>query len=171
MRHSRLRSISCFLFLLGSFAMSGADAEEGGQWLGSQWLGGQWLLQTGLYTVHWDPDPGHVHNPKMLNLEYQRTDRWLVGAAVFDNSFGQPSQYVYFGKLWRPFESHQLVHTKLTGGLMHGYKDEYQSKIPLNSNGIAPVLVPAIGLSGKHVSGEVAILGTAGVTFTIGVLF
>lgn len=162
MHHSRFRALSGFLMLLGSFAMSApALAEDVARW----------LLQTNLYTVHWNPEPDHVDYQKMLNLEYQRADRWVFGAAVFDNSFGQPSQYVYFGKLWRPFESQSLVHTKLTGGLMHGYTGDYHSKIPLNNNGVAPVVIPAIGLSTRHLSGEIAILGTAGATFTLGVLF
>ena len=162
MRHLRFRTIIYFVVLVGSLATSrGVPAEEGGRW----------LLQTSIYTVHFDSDPKHNNHQKLLNLEYQRTDQWLAGVALFDSSFDQASQYIYFGKLWRPIESAPLVHVKLTGGLIHGYKDEYRDKIPMNSSGIAPAILPAIGLSGKHVSGEVVLFGAAGLMVTFGVLF
>ena len=94
-----------------------------------------------------------------------------MGAAAFKNSFGQPSQYVYIGKLWRPWDAVPLVHVKLTGGLLHGYKGEYKDKVPFNSdNGIAPLLLPSIGLSGKRFTTDLVIFGTAGALLTIGVL-
>jgi len=154
--------ISCVLVLLGCITVTGNGfAAENGQW----------LLQTSVYTKHFHPNPEHNNHQNLLGLEYQRADQWVVGASAFDNSFGQPTQYVYFGKLFRPLESAPLLHVKLTGGLLHGYKDQYRDKIPLNSRGVAPVLIPAIGLSGKHVSGEVNFFGFAGVIVTMGVLF
>jgi hypothetical protein len=163
MRHSRFRAINCLLALLLSSLVIPRDALAGEN--------SQWLLQTAIYTTHFNPTPEHVNNQRLLNLEYRRPDQWLVGAAVFDNSYGQPSQYLYLGKLWRPFEPAPLVHVKLTGGLLHGYKDEYRDKIPFNSSGIAPAILPAIGLSGKHISGEVIVFGTAGAMLTFGVLW
>jgi hypothetical protein len=162
MLHVRFRKVGCFLALLAFFANSEkALAEEGSRW----------LLQTSLYTHHFSYNPQHNDHQRLINLEYQRPDRWVFGFASFQSSFDQPSQYAYLGMLWRPFESEPLVHVKLTGGLIHGYKDEYQDKIPLNGAGIAPAIVPSIGLSGKHVSGEVVLFGTAGVMATLGVLF
>ncbi len=153
-------SIGCCAALLGSFAMP-AQAEDGARW----------LLQTSVYTKHFTPSPEHNNNQKLVNLEYQRPDKIVLGAAAFDNSFGQPSQYVYLGKLWRPLESAPMLHVKLTGGLIHGYKDKYRDKIPYNGSGIAPAIIPMIGLSGKHISGEVMLFGTAGVMVAVGVLF
>jgi hypothetical protein len=162
MRHVRIRTISALLWLLGPLAMaSHAYAAEDAQW----------LLQTSLYTKHFHTNPEHNDKQNLLGLEYQRADRWVVGASAFDNSFHQPSQYFYFGKLFRPLESAPLLHFKLTGGLLHGYKNEYRDKIPLNSLGVAPVIIPAIGLSGKHVSGEINFFGFAGVIVTMDVLF
>ena len=161
MRRSRFCTIGCFLVLLGSVAMSGeAPAEEGARW----------LLQTSIYTTHFNNRP-HNNHQKLLNLEYQRSDQWVVGGAVFDTSFDQPAQYLYFGKLWRPFETEPLIHVKLTGGLIHGYKGEFRDKIPLNSRGVAPAIIPAVGLSGNHISGEVVLFGVAGAMVTLGVLF
>lgn len=64
-----------------------------------------------------------------------------------------------------------MLHAKLTGGLLHGYKDQYRDKIPFNSSGVAPAIVPAIGLSGKHLSSEVNFFGFAGLMVTMGALF
>ncbi|MDP1718325.1 MAG: sn-glycerol-3-phosphate transporter [Burkholderiales bacterium] len=133
--------------------------------------GARWLLQTSIYTTHFSSNPEHNNNQNLINLEYQRPDRSVFGAAFFDSSFSQPSQYVYYGRIWRPLESAPLVHVKLTGGLIHGYKDKYRDKIPLNGSGIAPAIVPMIGLSGKRISGEVVLFGTAGAMVTLGVLF
>ncbi len=161
MRRFRFRTINCFLALLGSFAIAGkALAEEGARW----------LLQTSIYTTHFNNRP-HNNNQKLVNLEYQRADQWVVGGAAFDTSFDQFAQYLYFGRLWRPFETEPLIHVKLTGGLIHGYKGEFRDKIPLNSRGVAPAIIPAVGLSGNHVSGEVVFFGAAGAMVTVGVLF
>jgi hypothetical protein len=58
-----------------------------------------------LYTAHYDPDPDHNNNQQMLGLEIELRGNRLWGFAMFDNSFGQESQYLYIGKKWRVFES------------------------------------------------------------------
>ena len=131
----------------------------------------RWLLQTSAYTTHFHHNPEHNNHQHLVSLEYQRSDQWVIGGSAFDNSFGQPAQYAYIGRLFRPLDSAPLVHFKLTGGLIHGYKDQYKDKIPLNSQGVAPAIIPAIGLSGKHLSGEVNFFGLAGLMVTMGVLF
>lgn len=55
-------------------------------------------LYLSLYTKHYDPDPNHVNDQQMLGFEFQMTGRRLWGFAMFDNSFGQSSQYLYVGK-------------------------------------------------------------------------
>jgi hypothetical protein len=131
----------------------------------------QWLLQTSLYTIHFQDNPEHNNHQRLASIEYQRADQWLMGGSAFDNSYGQPTQYVYVGKLFRPLDAAPLVHFKLTGGLIHGYKDQYKDKIPLNSRGVAPAIIPAVGLSGRRLSGEVNFFGLAGLMVTMGVLF
>jgi hypothetical protein len=162
MRSFRYCAISFFLALLGFLAMAGNVFAEGEA---------RWLLQTSLYTRHYRDNPEHNNHQHLVNLEYQRPDQWVVGAAAFENSFHQSSQYVYLGKLFRPLESVPQLHFKLTGGLIHGYRGQYRDKIRYNSRGVAPAIIPAIGLSGKHVSGEVSLFGKAGLMVTMGVLF
>lgn len=129
----------------------------------------RWYLQTSLYTRHFHPTPEHQNHNKLVNLERQRSDDWLGGAAWFLNSFDQPTWYLYIGRQWRPFDSMPNVHVKLTGGLIHGYKDQYKDKIPLNHWGTAPALLPSIGYSGKRFGTEVILFGTAGLMWTAGV--
>jgi hypothetical protein len=68
-----------------------------------------------------------------------------------------------FGKDWAYFI--------LSGGILHGYKEPYEDKIPLNELGVAPAIVPTFGLKYKRVFGEIQILGTAAATVTVGFNF
>ena len=106
------------------------------------WLTDRFYLETSLYTHHFSYDPAHVDKQKLILGEWNITERWLVGASFFDNSFGQPSQYVYGGWRYRPFEAVQPFYVKVSAGLTHGYKDQYRDKIQLIGSGIGPVIVP-----------------------------
>lgn len=130
----------------------------------------EWRFQTSLYTKHWDPDPDHVNNSKLIGIEFETSTGWLYGFAYFDNSFGQPSQYLFAGYSWPIFKK-DWAYFKLTGGFLHGYKEPYEEKIPLNQLGVAPAIVPAFGLKYKRVFTELQILGTAAITWTAGFNF
>ena len=131
----------------------------------------RWLIQASVWTDHFDTEQAHTKHQNLIGVEWWAANNWIMGAAAFKNSFGQPSQVVYLGKLWRPLDSFPLAHVKLVGGLLHGYKGEYKDKVPFNSdNGIAPLLLPSIGLSGKRFTTDLVFFGTAGALLTIGVL-
>jgi hypothetical protein len=130
----------------------------------------EWRFQTSLYTKHWDSDPEHVNNQKLLDLEFETSKKWIFGFGYFQNSLGQPSQFLYAGYSWPLFRT-DWFYFKLTGGLLHGYKDPYEDKIPLNGLGIAPAAVPSFGVRYKRVFGEVQILGNAAITVTAGFNF
>ena len=130
----------------------------------------EWRFQTSIYTHHWSSDPDHVSNSKLIGFEFATTKRWIGGFAYFDNSFGQPSQYLYAGYEWPLFKT-DWAYFKLTGGLLHGYKEPYEDKIPANGLGVAPAIVPAFGFKYKRVLSEIQILGTAAVTWTVGFNF
>ena len=57
------------------------------------------------------------------------------------------------------------------GGLLHGYKEPYEDKIPFNGLGVAPAIVPALGLRYKRVYTEVNLAGAAAVTVNVGFSF
>jgi len=130
----------------------------------------EWRVQTSLLTRHWNPQPEHVNKSKVLNLELETTAKWIYGFAWFDNSFGQPSQYLYAGYSWKLFNS-DWAYFKLTGGVLHGYKKPYENKIPYNKYGIAPAAVPTFGVKYKRVLAEVQILGNSAFTITAGFSF
>jgi hypothetical protein len=130
-----------------------------------------WYFQTSVASRHFHPSPEHNNNQRLLNLEWDNNGDYLLGAAVFRNSFGQPSQMLYVGKKFRPLASTQELYLKLTAGLVHGYKDQYRDKIPFNSRGTAPVIVPAVGYCYKVVCSELVVFGTAGAMLTAGIRF
>jgi hypothetical protein len=136
----------------------------------SGWSIDHWKVQTSIYTKHFDPDPDHVNNQKLLGVEAVFENGWLAGAAVFDNSFGQDSQFVFMGKSW-PILRSRYWYFKLIGGLLHGYKEPYEDKIPFNNLGIAPGIVPSLGVRYKRVFMEANLGGLAVVTVTAGFSF
>ncbi len=74
------------------------------------------------------------------------------------------------GKSWALFSS-RFWYFKLTGGLLHGYKEPYEDKIPLNDLGIAPAILPALGFKYKMFLIEANLAGTAAMTITAGIAF
>jgi hypothetical protein len=129
------------------------------------------LVQTSLYTLHFDPDEDHTNNQRLLAVELDKASGWIFGFAAFRNSFDQPSQYLYAGYSWTLPKTRDMAYFKLTGGLLHGYKGEHQDAIPFNSSGIAPAILPSFGIKYKWVSSELMIFGTAGLMLSLGVNF
>ena len=123
-----------------------------------------------LYTTHYDPKPEHVNRQNMLGFELETEEKQVYGLAIFDNSFGQNSEYLYTGKKWHNFRSERM-YFKLTGGLLHGYKEPYENKIPLNDLGIAPALVLTLGYQHKGLVIEFSQLGLAAGLITVGFVF
>ena len=133
------------------------------------WRTDRFYLETSVYTKHFNSDPNHDDHQNLILFEWNITEQWLFGASVFDNSFGQSSQYVYGGYRFRPFPTLQPLYFKISAGIVHGYSGEYQNKIPLNSSGFAPVIVPSVGYCINRFCSELVIFGTAGALITVGV--
>ena len=134
------------------------------------WKIDRWFVFTSVYTKHFDPDPEHVNNQKLIGLEAQMTNNWLFGFATFDNSFGQRSEYLYAGYKWSLLQSKHW-YFKVTGGLLHGYKEPYEDKIPLNGLGVAPAILPTLGFRYKFFVTEASLAGIAAVHVTAGISF
>ena len=133
------------------------------------WRTDRFYLETSLFTHHFSYDAAHVDKQKLILGEWNITEQWLIGASVFDNSFGQSTQYVYGGWRHRPFEQLQPFYFKVSAGLTHGYKDQYRDKIPFNHSGIAPVVIPSVGFCISRVCSELVLFGGAGFLVTLGV--
>jgi len=160
----------CALVLAPGCCLAQATSEDSPATESSGWEVEEWYVMTSLYTKHWDEDPDHVNHQKLLAGEARMKNHWLFGLAFFDNSFGQNSQYLYAGYKWDLFGS-KLWYLKITGGLLHGYKEPYEDKIPLNGLGVAPAILPALGFQYKWSVAEVNVAGTAAITVTAGVAF
>jgi hypothetical protein len=133
------------------------------------WRTDRIYLETSLNNTHFHYDPAHSRYPKLVYGEYHLSDRWLVGAAAFDNSFGQASQALFGGWRYRPLPDLQPLYLKVVGGIVHGYRGQYRDKIPLNHSGFAPAIIPSIGYCVSRVCSEVVVIGGAGLLFTFGV--
>jgi hypothetical protein len=159
------------LTLLGLSA-PGAQAE----WLAS---GDQARVIYGPTAYHFSPSDEHVKYNHLVAGEllsrrwtYWGADRSIIGFAAFDNSFGQFSQYAYVGQEWDLARvGGGQVFINVTAGLLHGYKEPYQDKIPFNQLGIAPAIVPTLGWRYGSVSAAISLLGTNGLLAMVGWTF
>ena len=133
------------------------------------WRTDRFMLGTSVYTKHFSYNPAHDDHQKLIQGEWNVTGQWLAGVALFDNSFGQATQYVYGGYRLRPLEQLQPLYLKVTAGLVHGYSGQYQNKIPFNNLGVAPVIIPSVGYCVNRFCSEAVFFGAAGVMVTIGV--
>ena len=136
----------------------------------SGWSITDWTLMTSGYTWHFDPEPYHENHQNLFAVEAGFSNRWILGASSFDNSYGQNSQFLYLGRKWQVRQSNHW-YVKLRGGLLHGYKEPYEDKIPLNGLGVAPAIIPALGFQYRNFVSEINFAGTAAVTFTFGFQF
>ena len=126
------------------------------------------MVQAAPDVIHFNSDPDHADYSWLVGLEWQSSSRWLAGAAYFNNSFDQKSQYLYFGKSWPLDSISNNLYFKLTGGLLLGYKEPYENKIPINNNGVGLGAAPSLGYKFGDFNVQLNLLGTAGVMFTFG---
>jgi len=132
--------------------------------------GGKVMVQFAPGTLHYHSRPEYAKTSSWLvGAEYQRKDRYLVGYACFNNSFDQRSHYAYGGRTWTlGVEDTSNWYVKLTGGVIVGYREPYEDKIPFNHNGVAPGIVAGVGYQYDRFNAQLNALGTSGVMFTFG---
>lgn len=161
---NRLFTALCLVIVSSGLMAADDGAMESG------WSVTNWTILTSVYTRHFDEDPYHVNDQNLLSVEADFTNGWTAGLAVFDNSYGQDSQFLFMGRRWAIRDS-GLWYLALRGGLLYGYEEPYEDKIPLNGLGIAPVIIPALGFKYRRFVSELNIAGTAAVTLTVGFRF
>ena len=125
-------------------------------------------LMVSPYTLHFNHNP--EHKPVVLvAIDEQLPGGRLCGISFFSNSFGQPSTYVYVGQQFNGLFDNPKLFVKVTGGILYGYVGKYQHKVPLNSHGFSPGVIPSIGYKvSEHDSLQMQVLGTAGLMFSYG---
>jgi hypothetical protein len=68
-----------------------------------------------------------------------------MGAALFRNSFGDPTVYLYpWGKSYPNFLGVERLTAKWSAGLIYGYVGKWEDRVPFNHNGFSPGFVPAL---------------------------
>lgn len=127
------------------------------------------------YTEHFRHNPEYAKHTYLVDLgiqsNYDRVwgaDATLFGLAVFKNSYGQPSQYIYWGQQW---DIKPWLYAKVTAGLLHGYKGKYKTNIPFNDLGVAPAIIPSVGLRYGNFRVEGVVLGFSALMFNVGYTF
>jgi hypothetical protein len=138
-------------------------AEEGGVQPAQKWD-----LTLSPYTHHWNYSAEH-RPVKLVALDNHLPGGRFCGMAAFTNSFGQPSAYVYVGQQWDGVLGNPKLFSKLSAGVLWGYRHEYSNKIPFNNYGIAPAIIPSLGYAFNRTdSAQVFVLGNAGLLFAYG---
>ena len=121
------------------------------------------------FTHHFDPSPEHRY-VWLVGVERERADQRLSGITYFSNSFGQPSTFIYpWGRNYPNLGGVEGLFVKWSAGLMYGYVDQYENKVPLNVNGFSPAIIPSIGYERAGISTQINLLGTAGLMWQISV--
>ena len=90
------------------------------------------------YTVHVDDNGGHDY-VWLLGFERERANGQLLGLAYFSNSFGQPCVYYYpWGRTYNDIAGIDGLFFKWNAGIVYGYVEPYEDKLPVNFNGFTP---------------------------------
>ena len=155
------------LFLLSAqlFAQVHADVLRGGETPTV-------MVQTGPYVLHWsESDTTRNSWPALLGVEWENSEHWEAGGAMFRNSFFQSSIYLYGGRRWFLPEISDQFYAKITGGPLYGYKGEYEKKVPFNYRGLGFAILPALGYQFGKANAQAVFLGTAAIIFTFGYEF
>ncbi len=126
-------------------------------------------LQLASYTHYTDSDD-YEGPPIYGGAEVKKPGGWFYGLGLFNNSYGQFSQYLYFG---RQFDFYRIdeqtgLHLKLSGGLIHGYHDEHEDSLPVTIGDIGPVIIPSLGIDMGRWSFDLVFLVDEALMFNFG---
>jgi hypothetical protein len=127
-------------------------------------------LQLSPFTYHYTYDSAHS-DVVMIGMEREYPDAKLEGITLFSNSFGQPCIYIFpWGHVYHSIGGIKPLSFKWSAGLLYGYKDPYENKVPLNYKGFSPGLVPALAYEFKAGwSAQLTFLGNAALMFQLNV--
>ena len=126
-----------------------------------------WDLSLSPYTYHFHPSDEHEY-VYSIGVIKRLEGNWIVGGSYFSNSFGQPSGYVYVGQRYENLPGFEKWYLQWNAGILYGYVEPYEDKVPFNYNGFSPGFVPSIGYKfTDRIWAELDLLGTSGLMFTL----
>lgn len=130
-----------------------------------------WYLQAGVYW-HYSDKEEYDGPPVFAGIEYERSVNSVIGISVFNNSYGQFSQYAYYGKSWYPSDTVPGFRFKVTAGVVHGYTGEHKKIMPVRwGDGWGIGVVPGIGYQRDALGVDLALLSASGVLLLVGYEF
>ena len=133
----------------------------------SKFVSSGWDLSLSPYTYHFHPSDEHEY-VYAIGLIKRLEGNWIVGGSYFSNSFGQPSGYLYVGQRYENLPGVEKWYLQWNVGILYGYVEPYEDKVPFNYNGFSPGFVPSIGYKfTDRVYAELDLLGTSGLMFTL----
>ena len=103
-----------------------------------------WRLTGSPYTYHYSQDSAH-RNVYMLGIEKQFPHGFILGGALFRNSFGQPTSFVYAAQRLNGLANMDRLFAQVAAGVLFGYREPYSHKVPLNYKGLSPGVVLSVG--------------------------
>ena len=130
----------------------------------------RYYMQIGGY-IHFSSREDHDGPPVLVAVERSKSSNYYYGLALFNNSFNQFSQFLYVGREFPWQRVHETFRFRLSFGLVHGYRDEFEDELPLNYKGFSPGLVPSIGFKRNGVGFDMALLSNAGLMLSVGYEF
>lgn len=152
--------MSILLASMGAFSCNVALAQDDS--LLNLRAPGHWRVVASPYTLHFDPSDEHEY-VWAVGVERQRDDGWLYGGVYFSNSFGQDSGYLYLGKRYYDLLDQPKLFFQWSAGLLYGYTDAYEDKVPLNYKGFSPGLVVSLGWQfDQQFGAQLNLLGNSG---------
>ena len=161
----RRKSWSCLLVPLAAAAQLAVAADTPPSHAASP--GRVVMVQAAPGVWHFHPSSEHSNFAWLLGAEVIEPSRWLAGFSYFNNSFDQKCQYLYGGRWWPISKSDPNWYFKLTGGVILGYKEPYEDKIPFNHNGVAPGIIPGLGYKMNRWNVQLNLVGP-GLMMTLG---
>lgn len=128
------------------------------------------FLQVGAYAHYTKDDEDERDGPPLVSaIEWLKPNRVYYGLSLFNNSFGQFSQFAYIGKEFPLPRFHEHLRARVAAGIVHGYKDEHEDDLPLNYKGFAPGIVPSLGFKKNGRALDVIFLSNAAIMLMVGI--
>jgi hypothetical protein len=120
-----------------------------------------WELNVSPWAIHFNQTSEHRH-VYALGVQKGEPNGDLMGFSAFSNSFGQPSAYAYVGRKYLGPVGWERVYWQWTAGVLYGYKGKYKNKVPLNTGGFSPGVIPSLGYQlGDRSSVQMTFLGNS----------